>query len=156
MLKPFRPLTSARKNLLATRARDMRLHAQEPERALWRELRGGQLGVAFRRQVVLGNRYIADFVAPSLRLVVEVDGAGHALQRAADARRDRNLARLGYQVLRIPAEVVMRERALAVALVQQALSVLRADGTHPIRRRLTEHRRLRASVRGKKLPRRCS
>jgi very-short-patch-repair endonuclease len=99
----------------------MRLHAQEPERALWRELRGGQLGVAFRRQVVLGNRYIADFVAPSLRLVVEVDGAVHAQRGVADARRDRDLGRLGYQILRIPVEGVMRERTQAVALVRQAV-----------------------------------
>jgi very-short-patch-repair endonuclease len=126
MLKPFRPVTSARKNLLATRARDMRLHAQEPERALWRELRSGQLGVAFRRQVVLGNRYIADFLAPSLRLVVEVDGAVHAQRRAADVRRDRDLGRLGYQVLRIPAEVVMRDRQLAVALVSWVVERVRS------------------------------
>jgi hypothetical protein len=85
MLKPPRTVSLARKHVLATRARDMRLHAQEPDRALWRELRGGQLGVAFRRQVVLGNRYIADFVAPSLRLVVEVDGAVHAQRGVADA-----------------------------------------------------------------------
>jgi hypothetical protein len=67
----------------------MRLFVQEPERALWRELRGGRLGVPFRRQVVLGNPYIADFVAPALRLVVEVDGDIHAWQGTAcvDVRR---------------------------------------------------------------------
>jgi very-short-patch-repair endonuclease len=73
----------------------MRLFAQEPERALWRELCGSRLGVAFRRQVVLGNRYVADFLAPAVRLAVEVDGGLHARRRAADARRDRDLARLG-------------------------------------------------------------
>jgi very-short-patch-repair endonuclease len=124
MLKPPRTVSPARKQLLATRARDMRLFAQEPERALWRELCGSQLGVAFRRQVVLGNRYVADFVAPSLRLVVEVDGEVHARQRARDARRDRDLKRLGYHVLRIPAQLVMRELPQAVALVRQAVECL--------------------------------
>ena len=121
MLKRPRSVTPARKQLLAIRARDLRLFAQEPERALWRQLAGGKLGVAFRRQVVLGNRYIADFVAPAVRLVVEVDGGLHARQRAADARRDRDLARLGYHVLRIPADSVMADLAAAVALVRAAV-----------------------------------
>jgi very-short-patch-repair endonuclease len=51
----------ARSNLLVSRARCM-LHAPTPsEEALWHVLRGGALGVAFKRQVVLGERYIADF-----------------------------------------------------------------------------------------------
>jgi very-short-patch-repair endonuclease len=65
----------------AVAAAYMRLFAHEPERRLWRELAGGKLGVAFRRQVVLGNRYIADFVASAVRLVVEVDGGLHARPR---------------------------------------------------------------------------
>jgi len=125
MLKPSRTVSPARKHVLATRARDMRLFAQEPERALWRELRGGRLGVSFRRQVVLGSRYIADFLAPSLRLVVEVDGGIHARQRAADARRDRDLARLGYHVQRVPARLVMADLGAAVALVRAAVESLR-------------------------------
>jgi hypothetical protein len=39
---------------------------------------GNQLGVAFRRQVRIDNRHIVDFSAPSLKLVVEVDGGSHA------------------------------------------------------------------------------
>jgi len=55
----------ARSALLITRARGM-LHAPTPsEHALWQALRDGVLGVAFKRQVVLGDRYIADFLAPS-------------------------------------------------------------------------------------------
>jgi very-short-patch-repair endonuclease len=125
MLKPSRSVTPARKHVLAIRARDMRHFAQEPERALWRQLAGGKLGVAFRRQVVLGNRYIADFAAPAVRLVVEVDGGLHAPQRAADARRDRDLARLGYHVLRIPAHSVMADLAAVVVLVRAAVERLR-------------------------------
>src|SRR5215469_3823511 len=49
------------------------------------------------------------FAAPSLRLVVEVDGRRHEQQVTADARRDRDLSRLGYHVVRIPAEFVMEE-----------------------------------------------
>jgi very-short-patch-repair endonuclease len=49
---------SARSNLLTSRAREM-LHAPTPsEQALWQALRGGALGVAFKRQGPLGERYI--------------------------------------------------------------------------------------------------
>ena len=71
MLKSTHPPSPARNHLLASRAREMRRLASEPERLLWSALSASQLGLAFRRQVVLGNA-IADFFAPSLRLVVEV------------------------------------------------------------------------------------
>lgn len=103
----------------------MRLLPQGPELLLWQALRAGQLGVPFRRQVVLANRYIADFAAPSLHLVVEVDGGVHARRRTADARRERDLRRLGFQVLRIPAELVMLNPAAAVGLVGAAVARLR-------------------------------
>ena len=55
----------------------------------------------FRKQVVLGGRYIADLVAPAKRLVVKVDGAPMPGCVQADARKDRVLQRLGYRVLRL-------------------------------------------------------
>ena len=76
--------------------------------------------ICFRRQVPLG-RYIADFVAPAVRLVVEVDGGYHARRRAADARRDRVLARLGYRVLRLDAELVVAELPEALRRIREAL-----------------------------------
>jgi very-short-patch-repair endonuclease len=123
MLKPRHSLSPARKHVLASYAHQNRHSPSEPERRLWRCLAGGQLGVAFRRQVVLGTA-IADFFAPAIRLVVEVDGAQHRLRRSADARRDRGLRRLGCVVLRIEAEVVMRNLPAAVALVREAVQRL--------------------------------
>jgi very-short-patch-repair endonuclease len=98
------------------------MHAQPspPEALLWRALVNRKLGVSFRRQVPLAG-YICDFVCASRKLVVEVDGAHHARRAAADARKDRALARLGYRVLRIEAKVVLRELAVAVELVRAAL-----------------------------------
>ena len=110
-----------RHNLLVTRARGM-LHTPTPsEAALWQVLRHGVAGVAFKRQVVLGERYIADFLAPSVRLVVEVDGGVHRQTRAADRRRDEKLRRLGYRVVRVDAALVLRSVQRAVALVEAAL-----------------------------------
>ncbi len=81
----------------------------------------GQLGVGFRRQVVIGNRYVADFVAPAVKLIIEVDGAYHRQRTTADARRTRVLERLGYRVLRLDAELVLRQLPVAVAAVREAL-----------------------------------
>ena len=112
----------ARSALLVSRARRM-LHAPTPsEEALWQALRDGALGVAFKRQVVLGGRYIVDCFAPSVGLVVEVDGGVHRSSRAADRRRDERLRRLGYRVVRVPAALVSRSIAAAVALVHAELS----------------------------------
>jgi very-short-patch-repair endonuclease len=99
----------------------MRSAPTPSERALWALLRAKQLGVWFRRQVPLG-RFIADFAAVGARLVVEVDGGYHAERRAADARRDRALGRLGYRVLRLEAALVLDQPLEARARVREALS----------------------------------
>jgi very-short-patch-repair endonuclease len=124
MLKPRHSATSARSHVLASRALENRRSPSEPERRLWLELSGRRLGVSFRRQVVLGNA-IVDFFAPSVRLVVEVDGVQHRLRRSADARRDRDLRRLGCEVLRIEAQIVLQDLPQAIALVRGAAERLR-------------------------------
>ena len=101
---------------LATHAHRLRQAPTDSEARLWRALRSSQLGVAFRRQVPLRG-FIVDFFAPAIRLVVEVDGGYHARRKGADARRDRKLARAGYRVIRIEAELVMRDLDAAVAMV---------------------------------------
>lgn len=102
-------------------ARDNRRQPTASEARLWEALRARKLGVQFRRQVPLGGRYIADFLAPSVKLVIEVDGGCHAARRSADARRDRVLARLGYRTLRLPVALVAEELERAVLLIARAL-----------------------------------
>ena len=75
----------------------------------------------FRRQVAIG-RFIVDFVAPRARLIVEVDGACHLVRRSTDVRRDRKLSRLGYRVLRLEAQLVLRQLSIALDRVRHALS----------------------------------
>ena len=77
-------------------------------------------GVGFRTQFPVG-RYIADFCCSRARLIVEVDGGYHARRKAADERRDRCLHRLGYRVLRLPAQLVERQFEQALAQVRAAL-----------------------------------
>jgi very-short-patch-repair endonuclease len=115
-------IDSKTKQVLVQRAQLMRAFPSPPEERLWRAFRSGQLGVPFRRQVVLG-RTIVDFVAPRALLVVEVDGAQHRLRRAADLGRDAKLARVGYRVLRLEAGLVMRELPTALERIREALAL---------------------------------
>jgi very-short-patch-repair endonuclease len=113
-------MSTQSKQVLAARATTMRLEPTTSEALLWEHLRGSRLGVGFRRQFVIGNR-IADFCAPSIKLVVEVDGGYHAERGGADARRERELERLGYRVVRVEAELVVRDVEAAVAVVRGAV-----------------------------------
>ncbi len=86
----------------------MRRDPTEPEKRLWSKLRNRQLdGIKFRRQVWLVG-FIADFYAADLRLVIEVDGDGHAAREAADEQRSRILQREGFRTIRFANVDVMR------------------------------------------------
>ncbi len=106
--------------LLAERAHCMRLSGTETELKLWHAISRNQLGIAFRRQVPV-DRFILDFLAPSIKLAVEVDGASQSRRVAADVRRDRVLRRLGYRVLRLDAELVRSNLPAALARIRAAI-----------------------------------
>ena len=87
-------------DVLRHRARELRNNATDAEIALWRALRGKQLeGFRFRRQVPIAG-FIADFLCPQAKLIIELDGSQHAEQSNCDAARTRKLVLLGYRVLR--------------------------------------------------------
>ena len=113
----FSRTSSHRERVLEERAAEMRRESTPSEARLFEAVRGGRLGVGFRRQVPLLGRYIADLLAAEVRLVVEVDGEYHGRRQRADERRDRALGRAGYRVLRVSAELVMRDLPAAVGIV---------------------------------------
>ena len=113
--------SARRQSLLLARARGMLAAPSPPEEKLWREIRGNRLGVAFRRQVVIGD-FIVDFLAPSRKVVVEVDGLFHERQRSADRRRDEKLRRLGYRVLRISVALLERDVSEALRRIREAIA----------------------------------
>lgn len=78
-------------------ARKLRRDTSKTERRLWPHLRNNALGAPFRRQHVIGT-YFVDYCCVPLNLVVEIDGPAHSLSR--DAKRDTELANLGFDVLR--------------------------------------------------------
>ena len=90
------------------------------EELLWARICGRRLGVVIRRQVPLLGR-IADFYAPSHRLVIEVDGAYHAEHGRADARRDAAFEGAGYRVVRLEASLIASNIEVALTLIRASL-----------------------------------
>ena len=81
-------------------ARTLRSNSTDAEKRLWERLRARRLvGLKFKRQVPIGD-YVADFVCPDAKLIVELDGGHHAEQAQADAERTHNLEAAGFLVLR--------------------------------------------------------
>src|SRR5689334_18148518 len=79
------------------RAKQLRRTMTRAETLLWRRLKAHRLAaLGFRRQSPIGN-YIADFVAHSCKVVVEVDGESHDFEERLryDDRRDRWFASQG-------------------------------------------------------------
>lgn len=68
--------------------------------------------------------YIVDFVCLEARLVIEVDGSQHA-DSSRDRRRDEELTRLGYRVLRFWNEDVLKN----IEGVAETILVASLDGS---------------------------
>jgi very-short-patch-repair endonuclease len=93
---------------LQAAARAMRRQPTLAEDRLWQALRGGVLGVRFRRQHPVGH-FILDFWCPAARLVVEVDGDVHDMQPERDAARTEVLASFNCHVIRFRNDEVLRD-----------------------------------------------
>jgi len=84
------------------RAKTHRRQLTAAENVLWQDLRRKQVGgFHFRRQVPIGP-FIADFACAKEKLVIEVDGIGHAEpdEIARDAKRTAYPENLGWRVIR--------------------------------------------------------
>ena len=104
------------------RAKQLRRTMTRAETLLWRHLKAHRLArLSFRRQTPIGN-YIADFVAHSCKLIVEIDGESHDFEERIrhDERRDQWFASRGYRVLRFTNDDVMRNLEGVVSSILQA------------------------------------
>ena len=84
-------------------ARDLRKTQTPQEGTLWSRLRSKRLeGHKFYRQYNIES-YIVDFCCPSRKLIIELDGGGHAKieNEEKDFRRDKDLKEKGYKILRV-------------------------------------------------------
>lgn len=88
------------KNNLITLARDLRKRSTEAERRLWCRLTRRQMeGFKFRRQQPIGQ-YIVDFVNFERKLIIELDGSQHIIDKDEDIKRDNWFKQQDYEVLR--------------------------------------------------------
>ncbi|HTQ14100.1 MAG TPA: endonuclease domain-containing protein [Rhizomicrobium sp.] len=101
-----------RKQFKRAFARELRNNATEAERILWSLLRGSQMeGLKFRRQQPVGP-YIADFLCPRLKLIIELDGSQHNRVDIAKFDRERTewLEVRGFHVVRFANADVLTKR----------------------------------------------
>ena len=114
-------------------ARDLRKRQTDAESLLWYVLRGRRLcGIKFRRQYPI-EPWIADFACPERMLVIELDGAYHDATYDADHRREKDLRRRGWDVIRFSNDEVMDDvEAVAIAFAKQlGLTPEFASPPHP-------------------------
>jgi very-short-patch-repair endonuclease len=103
---------------------------------LWSELRNHRLnGASFRRQVPIGG-FIADFMCPAARLVIELDGGQHFSddQELADAARTAVIQGKGFRVLRFSNLDVMTNRAGVLETIVAAIESSAPTPTLPRKR----------------------
>lgn len=81
-------------------AKMLRTGMTDAEKKLWSYLRANRFeGIKFVRQKPIG-RYIVDFCCSRAKVIVELDGGQHELQREYDAGRTAFLNSKGYRVVR--------------------------------------------------------
>jgi very-short-patch-repair endonuclease len=81
-------------------AKGLRKNPTRAEAILWGKLKARQMeGVKFRRQQPIDN-FIVDFISFEKRIVIELDGGQHKLDKNKDSKRDRMLTESGFKVLR--------------------------------------------------------
>ena len=107
------------------------------EAIVWRWLRDRRLeGLKFRRQHPILT-YIADFFCAELKLVIEIDGRGHAEmgQDFYDIFRSQEMSKLGIEVIRISNNAVRHDQFAAADTLIAAIERLRSErGPTPGRR----------------------
>ena len=103
------------------------MFATESEQKLWSYLKTKPLGIKFRRQHPLGP-FIVDFYAHQIKLVVEVDGAVHAVPDEAenDRLRQKGIEGEGIVVLRFTNDQVKGALELVKAKIEEAVMTLLA------------------------------
>ena len=103
------------------------------EANLWEMLRGRRFdGLKFRRQAPVAG-FVADFLCPELKLVIELDGGVHALTEGADIARDERITAAGYEVLRFENQAFLSNPAVVLAEIRRRAADVRREGGPPPR-----------------------
>jgi very-short-patch-repair endonuclease len=112
-------------------ARHLRKTNTTAEDLLWQHLRNRKFrGLKFRRQVPMLN-YTVDFLCSDAKLIIELDGNGHADRPDYDAERTREIESQGYRVLRFSNEVVLNDLDAVFSTVSTAADTSRQSPSPP-------------------------
>ena len=104
-------------------AKEFRKEPTPAEQRLWEALRRNQMdGVKFHRQRSLG-RYVLDFYAPSIKLVIELDGEIHQVdtQKEYDTLRENYLIAQNLRIMRFTNKQILNEIEFCLAEIHKAL-----------------------------------
>ncbi|MFH1321373.1 MAG: DUF559 domain-containing protein [Bacteroidota bacterium] len=107
-------------NLLQDKAKEMRSNPTQAENALWQMLRRKNTGYKIRRQQII-DRFIVDFVCLEKKLVVEVDGDIHDLQKEKDEERTSFLNERGFKVIRFLNKEIIANTDEILAIIEDEL-----------------------------------
>jgi ATP-dependent exoDNAse (exonuclease V) beta subunit/very-short-patch-repair endonuclease len=109
-------------HLLIEKAKEMRKHPTPAEKVLWMELKSKSLqDYKFRQQHLIAD-FIVDFVCLSKKLIVEVDGKIHDLQKEYDEERTNILNEKGFKVIRFSNEEVIGSISVVLEKIKEELT----------------------------------
>ena len=107
-------------------AHELRLETvSKAEKYLWKSvLSRNKLGVKFKRQRPI-DRFIVDFFAGEIKLIIEIDGSSHYHKPEYDLYRQNRLIELGYVFLRFPEGMVLNQLEHVVTQINHAIHCLK-------------------------------
>ena len=97
----------------------------EAEKLLWKMgLSRGRTGIKFNRQLQL-DKYIVDFFAPELDLIVQLDGSAQLSWSEENKFKKRRLESMGYKVLQFKEAEVLENVYRVLAEVECTIYALK-------------------------------
>ena len=113
--------------------KDLKYYARElrsetvsrAEKKLWKvALSRKQMDERFLRQRPI-DRFIVDFFAPSLKLIIEIDGSSHLAKGDYDRYREDRLRSLGYELIRFSEGQVIQDIDSVITAIQHSIHCLK-------------------------------
>jgi len=103
-------------------ARALRKRSTDAENTIWKYLRAKRLqGLKFRRQELIG-KYIVDFVCYEKKIIIEIDGGQHSIDKEDDEERDSWFRKEGFRVLRFwNNDVLSQTEVVLEAIVKECV-----------------------------------
>jgi len=107
-------------------ARELRSETvSRAEKKLWKAaLSRRQMQERFLRQRPI-DRFIVDFFAPDLKLIIDIDGSSHITKGEYDRYREDRLRSLGYELIRFTEGQVIQDIDSVVIAIQHTIHCLK-------------------------------